>query len=71
MQAGFCEISLEYYKQMLSYACETEDKIKALVSVAETAKELDRYQEAFNCFVEVENLESTLNICDTKVCTLI
>ncbi|VDK85169.1 unnamed protein product [Litomosoides sigmodontis] len=65
-EAGFCEISLEYYKQMLTYACQTEDKIKALVSIAETAKELDRYDEAFTCFVEVEKLESTLNICDTK-----
>uniref|UniRef100_A0AAF5Q3C2 ANK_REP_REGION domain-containing protein n=1 Tax=Wuchereria bancrofti TaxID=6293 RepID=A0AAF5Q3C2_WUCBA len=65
-EVGFCEISLEYYKQMLAYACQTEDKIKALVSVAETAKELDRYEEALNCFVEVENLENTLNICNAK-----
>ncbi|KAL3997347.1 Ankyrin repeats (3 copies) family protein [Acanthocheilonema viteae] len=65
-EAGFCEISLEYYKQMLTYACQTEDKIKALVSIAETAKELDRYEEAFNCFTEVENLENTLNVCDAK-----
>uniref|UniRef100_A0A8R1XMK9 Tonsoku-like protein n=1 Tax=Onchocerca volvulus TaxID=6282 RepID=A0A8R1XMK9_ONCVO len=66
VQAGFCEISLEFYKQMLTYAHQTEDKIKALISVAETAKELDRYEEAFNCFVEVESLENTLNICDAK-----
>ncbi|EJD74742.1 leucine Rich Repeat family protein, variant [Loa loa] len=65
-ETGFCEISLEYYKQMLTYAWQTEDKIKALVSVAETAKELDRYEEAFNCFTEVENLENTLNICSAK-----
>ncbi|VDN95401.1 unnamed protein product [Brugia pahangi] len=65
-EIGFCEISLEYYKQMLTYACQTEDKIKALVSVAETAKELDRYEEALNCFVEVENLENTLNISSAK-----
>ncbi|MCP9262818.1 Leucine Rich Repeat family protein [Dirofilaria immitis] len=62
----FCEISLEFYKQMLTYAHQIDDKIKALVSVAETAKELDHYEEAFNCFVEVENLENTLNICDAK-----
>uniref|UniRef100_A0A0R3S1C1 Tonsoku-like protein n=1 Tax=Elaeophora elaphi TaxID=1147741 RepID=A0A0R3S1C1_9BILA len=65
-ETGFCEISLEYYKQMLIYACQTEDKIKALVSVAETANELERYEEAFNCFVEVESLENTLNISDAK-----
>lgn len=52
---------------MLTYACRTEDKIKALVSVAETARELDRYEEAFNCFKEVENLENSLNISDAKV----
>lgn len=71
LQIGFHEISLEYYKQMLVYACQTEDKIKALVSIGETAKELDRYEEAFNCFIEVENLESTLNVCDAKVRILI
>ncbi|CAG9533951.1 unnamed protein product [Cercopithifilaria johnstoni] len=65
-EAGFYEISLEYYKKMLVYACQTECKIKALVSIAETAKELDRYEEAFNCFVEVESLENTLNISDAK-----
>ncbi|VDK30911.1 unnamed protein product [Gongylonema pulchrum] len=37
---------------MLSYASATEDKIKALVSVAETSKELDRYSEAYDCFRE-------------------
>ncbi|VDO44900.1 unnamed protein product, partial [Onchocerca flexuosa] len=51
---------------MLTYAHRTDDKIKALISIAETAKELDRYEEAFNSFVEVESLENTLNICDAK-----
>lgn len=67
LQAGFSDIALEFYKQMLSYADRTEDKIKALVSVAETAKELSRYNEAYDCFVEVEHLENTLGICDSKV----
>uniref|UniRef100_A0A915PV28 Ribosomal RNA-processing protein 40 n=1 Tax=Setaria digitata TaxID=48799 RepID=A0A915PV28_9BILA len=65
-EAGFCETSLEFYKQMLTYANQTEDKIKALVSIAETAKELDRYKDAFDCFVEVKNLENTLDISDAK-----
>ncbi|VDM95191.1 unnamed protein product [Thelazia callipaeda] len=65
-EIGFCDISLEFYRQMSANAIKIEDKIRALVSVAETARELELYREAFECYNEVQILENSLDISKVK-----
>ncbi|VDM40040.1 unnamed protein product [Toxocara canis] len=60
------EVSLNFYKLMLDHAKSVRERVAASVSVAITAKELSRYEEAYEYFVRVEMLESELNISDLK-----
>lgn len=52
---------------MLEHADNNSDRIKALVSLAETASELEKYQQAYEYYLEVEKLESEEDIGPNKV----
>ena len=67
LQLDFRETSLEFYKMMLNCAQSSTDIVKALISVAETAKELGLYEEAYNCFKKIDALESSMRLSDRKV----
>lgn len=52
---------------MLRCAKTIQEQIAASVSVAVTAKELYRYEEAYEYFMKVEMLEAQLNLSNLKV----
>uniref|UniRef100_A0A0M3IPE1 ANK_REP_REGION domain-containing protein n=1 Tax=Ascaris lumbricoides TaxID=6252 RepID=A0A0M3IPE1_ASCLU len=60
------EVSLDFYKLMLRCAKTIQEQIAASVSVAVTAKELYRYEEAYEYFMKVEMLEAQLNLSNLK-----
>ncbi|VDN58961.1 unnamed protein product [Dracunculus medinensis] len=65
-ETEFKEVSLHFYKLMLEHADNNSDRIKALVSLAETASELEKYQQAYEYYLEVEKLESEEDIGPNK-----
>lgn len=66
-QIDFHDTALDFYKQMYECALNSEEKVKALVSIAETAKDLNKYNEAYQCYVEVDALEGEMNLSNMKV----
>lgn len=65
-EIDFRETSLDFYKDMLSSARAPEDKLKALVSLAVTANDLEYYDEAYRLFLKVEEEEKKMKLTETK-----
>ncbi|VDD89806.1 unnamed protein product [Enterobius vermicularis] len=71
----FREVSLEFYEKMLACAESKCDRIKAFVSIAETARELNDFEKAYQCYSVIESIENTLTLenkkrAETAICLL-
>lgn len=52
---------------MLACAESKCDRIKAFVSIAETARELNDFEKAYQCYSVIESIENTLTLENKKV----
>uniref|UniRef100_A0A0N5AIK7 ANK_REP_REGION domain-containing protein n=1 Tax=Syphacia muris TaxID=451379 RepID=A0A0N5AIK7_9BILA len=71
----FRETALVFYEKMMYFTESATDKIKSLVSIAETARELSDYEKAYDCYAKIEKLESGLQLeskkqAETAICLL-
>ncbi|MFH4975334.1 hypothetical protein AB6A40_002043 [Gnathostoma spinigerum] len=60
------QVALHFYEQMLSCAQKDSDRVRALVSIAATAKDLGYFERAYQTFLEVERIERNIHLNQEK-----